>query len=279
MAGKKSGYSFDDSKPAKAEDLQKALLKIDSETLKTIAAVVDTHHQVKDKKRYVSEYRDPSYWRKAVNEIQQKEIFSIAPEDYYFSDEFFESKGRFFRAQGMTIHANHDQYESLKEVMDYLKNDPDSSKHIHEICEEHKLELLDKRAALNADLDEETGKDLILFHGHKYQLREHFREEYAVDTIEEFYIKALAVSILAETDGNSKIARDILEGGGMLIIKNLQPESVVSLLQELQIIALEGESEVLSGEKMNEEDMKKIDQDHDPRDLKNIEKDKGEMER
>ena len=120
--------------------------------------------------------------------------------------------------------------------MDSISKDPDSSLNIKKICEAQKS-ALEKEKLLGRSVSEnETGKDIIIIAGKKYRLKEgeKQRPSYAMDNIEEFYIRAVATSILAETDGDSVAAKEILENGGMKVVKNLDKESVVDLLVDLQ---------------------------------------------
>jgi hypothetical protein len=222
----------------KKSDLIKAASQIDLKTLERIASIIDTHEGVKDDVDYISHYRDPFYWRVSINQLQHKEVFKIDREEYSKESH---NVGRLYRSQGMSILPNSQQYAALQEVMDYIKSDMTSSENIHNICEDQQTELEKDKVVHPDDHEQESGKDIILFCGRKFKLREKYRSEYAMDTIEEFYIKAVAVSIMAESDGNSQVAKEILDNGGMAIVKNLNQESVMELLQELQIIALEGE--------------------------------------
>ncbi len=220
------------------KDLDEALAKVGCKTIERLASVIDTHKGVKDDADYVSDYRDPFHWRVTINQLHNNEVFKIDREGY---SKETHAVSRFYRSQGMHILPNSEQYEALKEVMDYIKEDFRSSENIHHICEDQQNELEKENMVRKHTNEDEIGKDVILFCGKKYKLRDEYRAEYEMDTIEEFYIKALAVSIMAESDGNSKVAKDILDKGGMAIVKNLDQESVVELLVDLQIIALEGD--------------------------------------
>ena len=57
----------------------------------------------------------------------------------------------------------------------------------------------------------------------------------APDLLEETYIKAIAVSILAETNGNSKLAESVLLNGGLQAMKQLDIKDLRSLLGDLQV--------------------------------------------
>jgi hypothetical protein len=60
--------------------------------------------------------------------------------------------------------------------------------------------------------------------------------------LEELYIQSVAVSLLAESDGNSAIAKTILHNGGMEAIKKMDVNSLKVVLDQLnQIIPNEHE--------------------------------------
>lgn len=63
------------------------------------------------------------------------------------------------------------------------------------------------------------------------------KASYAMDSLLETYIKAIAVSILSETNGNSAEARELLENGGMKLVKNFDVESMKNLLEQLKDIS------------------------------------------
>lgn len=234
----------------KPDFLEKILSQKEKTVLARVATIIDTHTNVRSGDGdYISAYRDPFFWRDTVNEFRQgrgeSSLFDISEED---RNSYQSSKiGRYYRTQGMYIQEGSEQYEVLKEVMDYIRNDRNSSQNIKKVIDAQRTavehdKLLEQTNSRSVD-ENEMGKDIIMFAGNKYRLREEHRAEYEMDTIEELYVKAVAVSIMAETDGRSNTAKEILENGGMDVVKNLEPESVADLLVDLQIIALEGEEE------------------------------------
>ena len=75
----------------------------------------------------------------------------------------------------------------------------------------------------------------IIFFGMEFNKSLNPRSILAPDLLEETYIKAIAVSILAETNGNSKLAESVLLNGGLQAMKQLDIKDLRSLLGDLQV--------------------------------------------
>lgn len=70
-------------------------------------------------------------------------------------------------------------------------------------------------------------------------LVEEKKSSYAMDSLIETYIKAVAVSILSETNGNAVEARELLEKGGMKLVKNFDIESMKNVLEQLKDVEID----------------------------------------
>jgi hypothetical protein len=223
------------------DKLSKAISEINCDTIKKISSVLISQEKAQFGKAYICQSSDPFYWRKKANEYNER--IGLKPKfNLDLNSQNYERSriGQYYHDYGMDVSPTSEQYKAIEEVMNYIKEDNNSLRNIKKLCYKQQ-ELLEKRKMLIKHSDDlEEGRDLIRFHGHNYKLRDKYRESYSMDTVEELYIKALAVSILAESNGKSDIAKDILYNGGMDVIKNIQTESVNDLLLDLQIIAFQG---------------------------------------
>ncbi|MDA0902181.1 MAG: hypothetical protein O3B09_02065 [Proteobacteria bacterium] len=198
---------------------------------------------IKDKiKHIINSHKNPDHQCHNINHWLNK---------YGDHIEFPESShiGEYYRQHGMKIDPqapNDPKAIALKEIMDDIKRNIKADDHFKELAEEE----IEHSQKLNEESDDETyeaekirslgngkKKKRMFILGKWLELSDHSRSLHSVDLLEEYCIKAVAVSILAETNGNSKIARKILnEAGGMKIIKSLDVESLRELLTDLQDI-------------------------------------------
>ncbi len=198
----------------------------------------DWNHDVEYDENFISSSsHNPYFWREIADESINKHNNNSENKD--------RQKQRFVeRFPEETYRADPERYAiELQKVAGYIRGDLDSSANIHKICEAQRVALEKEKLLGRSVAKDEAGKNIIMIAGKKYRLREREEERpaYAMDTLRESYIEAVATSILAETDGESAVAKEVLENGGMEVVKNLDENSIADLLVDLQIIALEGE--------------------------------------
>ena len=176
-----------------------------------IKHIIDHHNQVENAER-------KRYWHQKLVATDSQEAREIAStlEKVLDPKNANHHIGDFYRKSGMKIALDRNSSEStnllkvINTIVQGLKNS-------------------DTEGNLTA-----RGKDLIILsHGDDNQAellqykqiygdqKERDRSLAEMDLPEEFEVKAMAVSILAETNGDVKLAKDILSVSGLKIIKKL----------------------------------------------------------
>lgn len=176
-------------------------------------------------------HQHPKYWQEKLEELQEnnpkvKEILAkINHHQHHLGD--------YYLKFGMKIDLNKTspEAENLRKVMDLimegLKSDTDDDK--------PKIIAVDESKPLNQEISEPEN-ELLQYKGVSNKKRK-LRQLYDQDLLEENIIKGIAVSILAETDGNAKIAADVLTTAGLKIIKSMNKEELKELSGALKSAA------------------------------------------
>ncbi len=153
--------------------------------------------------------------------------------------------GDLYRKTGMKINLNdlnHEEAIKIKSIIQFIK-DKIGNLILLKIKSEHD-KLLASGDSGNKELslgqNQKQGNlsqqqhQKIIFFGVEFNKSLNPRSMVAPDLLEETYIKAMAVSILAETNGNSKLAESVLLNGGLQAMKQLDIKDLRSLLGDLQ---------------------------------------------
>lgn len=141
--------------------------------------------------------------------------------------------GNFYLNSGMKINIDNQSDPaavSLKSLMDYIKKNWDSSGDNNDNGssdnqEKNKTNLEDQSQDQSTDSDHTKPRSID-----------------SVDLPEETTIKAMAVSILAETDGNCDLAKEVLNIGGLKMMKSMSPRGLDKLIKDLESISAQIEN-------------------------------------
>jgi hypothetical protein len=190
----------------------------------------------------------PDYWRKHFQKKSPKNIKTNS------------KKGKFYLYYGMRINLKKPS-EEAKQIIELMhiirkshtKNDifdkmADIKIQENKIKNNQQNSLISiikssSKSTLNSSSDDDGGSSNQELEKEVTQeknpeinnIHEHLR-------LEELYIQSVAVSLLAESDGNSAIAKKILHNGGMEAIKKMDVNSLKVVLDQLnQIIPNEHE--------------------------------------
>lgn len=202
--------------------------------------------QIKDVTNNSAQGGDSYFWRKLADESINQ--YNSIPENKDRQRERFIDR---YPQENYEVQADRKRYEEeLQKVMGYIRNGLDNSENVND---ERQREAAEKEKLLGRAVGEnEAGKDIVMINGKKYRLKEGSnRQLHSMDTVKELYIRAVATSIMAETDNQSDGAKEILENGGMMLVKNLDERSKTDLLVDMQILALEGDTKVTKFEDRN----------------------------
>ena len=91
--------------------------------------------------------------------------------------------------------------------------------------------------------DQNLGKSPLMIYKQFYGDNVKQRSLASMDLLDEANIKAIAVSILAETNGNSQIAYEILTTSGLEIIKSMSKRELDFVKADLQTTSTHGHNE------------------------------------
>ena len=154
--------------------------------------------------------------------------------------------GDLYRKTGMKINLNdlnHEEAIKIKSVIQFIKGKIGNLILLKIKAEHDKLlasgdsgnkELSLGQNQKQGNLSQQQHQKIIFF-GMEFNKSLNPRSILAPDLLEETYIKAIAVSILAETNGNSKLAESVLLNGGLQAMKQLDIKDLRSLLGDLQV--------------------------------------------
>lgn len=180
----------------------------------------------------------PDYWRKHFQKKSPKNIKTNSKE------------GKFYLHYGMRINFRKQSKEAKKiiELMHIIRkshtqNDifdkmADIKIQENKIKNNRKNSLISMINSSNISGSDDSGgssnqeleKEVINKKSREiHNINEHLR-------LEELYIQSVAVSLLAESDGNSEMAKEILHNGGMEAIKKMDVNSLKVILDQLNQI-------------------------------------------
>ena len=155
--------------------------------------------------------------------------------------------GDLYRKNGMKINLgdlNSEEARRIKSIIQFIKGRIGNAILLKIKAENDKLlvnsngEAGNKERALGQNEAQgnlsQVQHQKIIFFGREFNKSLNPRSITEPDLLEENYIKAIAVSILAETNGNSKMAESVLTNGGLQAIKQLDIKDLRNLLGELQ---------------------------------------------
>lgn len=209
-----------------------------------------------------SDYYNPHYWRNLVREKSDKGNSETIFTHLNGRHKDFGAVGDFYRKNGMRIDLadkENDQAQKIDSIMEYIKQGVgDDFKKV--AMEQYEDIVGGEDRDGNGGQDKELEKGQVAtvqvlgeggevkerlydkekeveFFGQIYSKAVKSRSIVSMDSLEETYIKAVAVSILAETDGDDSIAREILQNGGMSVVKSLDRNGLRDLLQDLNALS------------------------------------------
>jgi hypothetical protein len=139
--------------------------------------------------------------------------------------------GDHYLKQGMKIKRYNEEMKNIISIMNFIKS----------LSEDHENEKT-KTAILGKNQEETSGKgkgSSLLEHKGVYNAGENAQIRSLEEALlpEESAVRAIAVSILAETNGNSEIAKEILSISGLKMLKSMDPKALVHLQEDLQAIS------------------------------------------
>ena len=176
------------------------------------------------------------FWR---NSISNPELLSLlnSPGTHHI--------GNLYRKSGIKINlgdSHSEEAKKIKSMMQFIKSNLGDSILLKIKAENDKLtgegDSTNQGLALGqnqkqGNLSQEQHQK-IMFFGMEFNKSLNPRSMTDPDLLEETYIKSIAVSILAETNGNSKVAESVLSNGGLMAIKQLDVKDLRNLLSDLQ---------------------------------------------
>lgn len=142
--------------------------------------------------------------------------------------------GDFYRKSGMKIDLRNESdpvVESLKTVMAYIVNNWDSNGSGSDGSSGNKE---------RAKSFEKDGLEIGIIDDEDLSTKS--RDAESIDLPEETVIKAIAVSILSETDGDCNLAKNVLDSGGLKMIKSMSPKGLQKLIENLKSISAQIEN-------------------------------------
>ena len=176
--------------------------------------IIDHHNQVEGQGHNVSMIRKDSgeghhhYWHQKLEEVDSKASLAMVER----VEHNLHHIGDLYRQGGMKINLKKKstEAENLIKVMNFI---------IHGMTQ--------------GDMAEGSILESYLEDGEHHKVRS--LDE--VDSLAEYEIKAIAVSILAETNGNVGMAKDILTISGFSILKKMNANELQHLKSDLQSIS------------------------------------------
>jgi hypothetical protein len=151
--------------------------------------------------------------------------------------------GDFYRKFGMGINLGDSSKKAadLLQVMGFITNGlvNEENVDIRPIVDEEDVDDLEKMPNLTHKNALDKYRQLYGRKNRKQRLL------FAMDLPEEIEIKAIAISILAETNGNVQMAHDILSVAGLKIIKSMSHTELRHLKADLQALSTETDDEFI----------------------------------
>ncbi len=142
--------------------------------------------------------------------------------------------GDYYRQNGLRIHLEKESPEAsnLLKVMKFivagLTKDEESP---------NKTVDVDKEMFLGQEIKDEFGSELAQYKSVYGNYKQKSRSVTGVNIFEEEEIRAIAVSILAETNGSVRMAQDILSFAGLKIIKGMNVPALKNLTATLKSLS------------------------------------------
>ena len=142
--------------------------------------------------------------------------------------------GDYYRENGLRIHLEKESLEAnnLLKVMKFIfagLTDDESSP--------NKTVDVGKEMFLGQEIKDDFGSELAQYKSAYSNYKQKPRSVIGVDILEEAEVKAIAVSILAETNGSVRMARDILTFAGLEIIKGMNVPELKNLTATLKSLS------------------------------------------
>lgn len=141
--------------------------------------------------------------------------------------------GDFYRKSGMKIDLKNESdpaVKSLKTVMDYISKNWDSS------------DSSSDGSSGNEEKAKSFEKDGLGIEFGDEDWSSKSRNLNSIDLPEEMMIKAIAVSILSETDGDCDLAKNVLDSGGLKMIKSMSLKGLQKLIENLKSVSAQIEN-------------------------------------
>jgi hypothetical protein len=194
----------------------------------------DVHHIVDD--------LPPDYWRNN---------FSKGGKKTNLDTNIVGKKGRFYLYHGMRIDLGKETPESLPiiELMRIIRENHDKNDIFDKMADikikEDKVKKNQKTGLISMikDISSSDSDGGSANQELEMELQPEKQEDVRSNTehlrLEELYIQSVAVSLLAESDGNSSVAKEILFNGGMEAIKKMDVASLKTILDQLNDVVIE----------------------------------------
>jgi len=141
--------------------------------------------------------------------------------------------GDYYRENGLRIHLEKESPEAfnLLKVMKFifvgLSEDGSPNKTVD----------VGKEIFLGQEIKDEFGSELAQYKSVYGNYKQKSRSVTGVNTFEEEQVRAIAVSILAETNGSVRMAQDILSFAGLKIIKGMNVPALKNLTATLKSLS------------------------------------------
>ena len=192
-----------------------------------IKQIIDHHNQELGK---AANNTNHNYWHQKLEEVNSNNALQMIDKINHNNHHI----GDFYRRNGMKIDLNKDSPEAnnLLSVMNFII---DGLQKNNKNCDENPI-LNKNLFAPQQNLKNQVGEQNLLTkyinsNDNQYKQSRRFAE---IDLPEEYEIKAIAVSILAETNGDAKLAQFILNNAGLTIIKSMNVGELNHLKADLQ---------------------------------------------
>ncbi len=203
-----------------------------------IRHIIDHHNQAGDDSHH-------QYWHQKLETIDSNAARQIIKQLDHGQHHERHHIGDCYRKNGMKIDLNRksDEATNILKVMNFIVGGltKDDGREDRAVDINTKL-FLDQQAPEGGIVDE-YGSELLQYqqiYGTKGKKSRGFSE---MELLEEVNIRAIAVSILAETNGSAKIAQDILSAAGLKIIKKMDIGELQHLRSDLQSISTQTDTD------------------------------------
>jgi hypothetical protein len=156
--------------------------------------------------------------------------------------------GDFYRTNGMRIDLNRESNEAtaILKVINFIIGGLTKDEGKEDRSVEIDEKLFFEQQAADYEIVDEFESELLQYQQIYCTDGSKSRKLAQMDLLEEVDIKAIAVSILAETNGSVKMAKDILTVAGMKIIKRMNVCELKHLRSDLQSISTQTDANVKS---------------------------------